>query len=183
VPDYAVTLTFPWSEFPEVDGRRVFSLAKTKNFGIRCALEDGADPIIVADTDVEFPRDALDDLVAVPPREAMIPTYFMRTWPDREDLTQDHTDVGCTGTVAMWANHWRTIRFDERYVGYGGEDGQLKRDIEAAGIKAIRYGLVWHHAHTPGVNMPRVPGGGAVNCWNREEFNPNMFVMNARATQ
>ena len=35
-------------------------------------------------------------------------------------------DAGATGTNATRADHWRTIHYDPRFVGYGAEDGKIK---------------------------------------------------------
>lgn len=169
---------FPAARLPVRKGRPVFSLSATKNAGIVRALDDGCDPIIVTDSDVEIPPDTMDWFRQVPAGSARIARYVMRTWPDRPD-SQDHEDAGCTGTLAMRASRWRRLRFDERCVGYGGEDGALLADIRKAGLAIDRSCHVVHHAHTPGYNPRRTPGAGSSDCWNRDTgFTPDNFETN-----
>ncbi|OPZ25210.1 MAG: hypothetical protein BWZ02_02560 [Lentisphaerae bacterium ADurb.BinA184] len=179
----AECVPFPAARLPVRKGRPVFSLAATKSAGVARALDAGCDPVIVTDSDVEIPPDTMAWFRQVPAGAARIARYVMRTWPGRLDA-QDHEDTGCTGTLAMRASHWRRLRFDERCVGYGGEDGALLAAIRGAGLATDRSCHVLHHAHTPGHNPRRVPGSGIPDCWNRDSgFNPNLFAVNVKARQ
>jgi hypothetical protein len=179
VPEYATCVLFPGEQLPLVDGKRVFSLSATKNCGIAKAIADGHSPVISTDVDVAFPGDTWQQLAIADHRRAYVPVYRMRTWPDREDA-QDHDDPGCTGTVSMTAARWRMIHYNERMIGYGGEDGCLLRDMRSH-VRVIRDKQVWHIAHTPGVNPRNVPGKGRDGCWGRDSgFNPDNFENNIK---
>jgi hypothetical protein len=179
----ATTVVVPEEALPLLGDRRAFSLAATKNAGVARAIVDGCEVVVVTDSDCELPPDTFRALAEVGPGAAVIPTYRMRTWPDRAD-PQDHDDPGCTGTLAMRSAWWREIRFDERCVGYGGEDGALLRAIREAGLAIDRARTVWHHAHTPGHNPRRTPGDGMADCWGRTSgFNPDNFLANRSAAR
>ncbi len=155
----------------------VFSLSATKNFGIMAAIEAGCDRIATTDTDIAWTPDALRQCVACNPKEAIAPIYRMaQTYDTREQVS--HPDHGCAGTVCLTADNWRKVRYDERYVGYGGEDGRLRRDIAAAGIAENRTAVVYHIAHNPEAEQVNIPGAGRGDCWNRNSINPDNWQVN-----
>lgn len=180
LPDYAETVVFPGERLPHIGGQRRFSLCKTKNAGIAKAIEDGTNDIVCTDVDIAFAFDrrgglglwGLDD------QRAHIPVYRMaESYAARESGQLDH---GCTGTVTMTAANWRRIRYDERCVGYGADDGILLRDIQRAGLEVIRDCEVAHIAHVAGDGQ-RTPGSGSSTCWNRADgFNFDNFQANRR---
>lgn len=178
LPDYAETVVVPLDEMPVVNGRPRFSLCKTKNAGNSRALENGADVVICTDVDMAFTALTLNRLASVRESQAIIPVYCMaESFADRKSGRQDH---GCTGTVSMMADNWKRVRYDERCVGYGGDDGILLRDIERAGIQIDRSCEVSHIAHVPGDGQ-RTPGNGSGTCWGRDDgFNFDNFRENRK---
>ena len=166
VPPYAECVLYPMEALPLVGGRRRFSPAKTRNAGLRKAIEDGADVLVCTDVDIAFTPQTLALMSTVPDDFAGIP--LCRMAPSFEDRHGGHIDHGCTGTVAMTAANWRRLPYDERCVGYGQDDGLLFWDIERAGITVMRDHEVSHIAHVEG-DVHRTPGSGAATCWGRED--------------
>lgn len=190
---YVKTVVVPESRLPKRRRKRVFSLALTKNEGIKAALRDGCDVVIVTDTDVAFSDVTLFRMASVTEDEAIVPVYLMaRSYGDRAE--SDQPDVGMTGTIAMTSRNWRQIRFNETCVGYGAEDGKVHEAIRQRGIVVVRDEplwrqgewhrkphYVWHIAHDPSKHLMRQPGHGSADCWNRDiGFNPDNFVANRR---
>jgi len=174
VPEYAETVMFPLERLPIVDGQRRFSLTMTKNAGIAKAIEDGASVVVSTDVDITFDWDSfamVTHIGRVPSvSAAVVPVYRMA--PSFAERHAGRLDHGCTGTVAMTASNWQRIKYDERCVGYGMDDGILVRDIRRAGVNVIRDCEVAHIAHVPG-DVARMPGEGADTCWGRADgFNP-----------
>ena len=168
------------------DGR-LFSLTKTKNFGIQRALDDGADVIICTDVDIAFSPVAWDTMCEVEMGQAIMPVYHLCKNFENRHQEPSRVDHGMTGTTAMVAEHWRKIQYDERCVAYGADDGILLRDIRRAGIQLIPprrkfpiAPVVWHVDHTLAA-VDNVPGGGRPDCWGRAEgFNPDNFEANRK---
>ena len=173
LPSYAETIIIPEDRLPQVNGKPVFSLSLTKNAGIAKAIADGADMIVSTDVDISFDIPAW----CVPPQgAAVIPIYRMAE--SHETRADGRLDHGCTGTVIMAAEHWRTIQYDERLYGYGKEDGALCQSIMQGGLDIVRTSEVAHIAHCSG-DSQRTPGHGSDTCWNRASgFNPNRFRAN-----
>jgi hypothetical protein len=177
LPSYAETVVFPIERLPVI-GRRRFSLTMTKNAGNDAALADGADVIICTDVDICFWPDSFDTMTRVADDCAAIPVYRMA--PSYEQRDQGGLDHGCTGTIAMTAANWKRLRFDERCVGYGADDGIMLRDICRAGLTVLRSTVVSHIAHVQG-DGKRTPGSGAATCWGRDDgFNFDNFRENRR---
>jgi hypothetical protein len=171
----------PESRLPLLDGRHIFSIAATKNRGIRSALADGCDIIIVTDSCIAFSPETWQRMCRVRLGEAIVPYYRMATtFEDRN--AAEPPDIGMTGTIAMRAADWKGVRFNERCKGYGAEDGQIIQAIKQKRIKIKREGIVWHIAHDPAAPQVNVPGHGRADCWNRKSgFNPDNFLKNRRA--
>jgi len=165
-PEYAATVLFHENELPLVDGQRRFSLTKTKNRGLVTAIAYDADVIVCTDVDIRFPPGMLRSLASVDDETAMFPMYHMMDYTDRKKCLR--IDMGCTGTTAMTAANWERIQYDERCVGYGGDDGFLLADCRAAGLRIDRSGRVDHIGHIPG-DGDRVPGSGSASCWGRDD--------------
>lgn len=183
--DYAETVVFPESALPVMGGQVRFSLCKTKNAGIAKAIQDGTNVIVSTDVDVAFDWGslALTSAIGRVPADsaAVVPVYRMA--PSYEERTAGRLDHGCTGTVGMTANNWRRIKYDERCIGYGADDGILLRDIELAGLKVIRDCEVAHIAHVQG-DGSRTPGSGSDTCWGRADgFNFDNFHRNRQLHQ
>ncbi len=178
LPDYAACLVLPASALPQHDGHTVFSQAIAKNCGVAAALADERDPIIVCDTDIQFTPPAWHRLVKVDGWSAIIPVCCMRRRCDYLD-GEDRRDKGCTGTVAMRAENWKRLRYDERFAGYGGEDGAFLNSITRAGLRVDRATEIYHMPHFAGESPQRQPGHGSEGCYNRANgFNPDMFGAN-----
>lgn len=178
VPDYAHCLIYP-------KGMPVFSLAATKNHAIRAAILDGCNPILSTDTDIALPGSTWGQFCRLGVNgtgSATIPTYRMvRSHADRDaDAPADH---GATGVVGMTADAWQRCPYDERFIGYGAEDGQLRLAIARAGIREIRNEYVWHIAHNPDAAQVNIPGHGRSDAWNRDTINPDNFVENRKLIQ
>ena len=178
LPSYARVCVFPIDQLPLIRGQRKFSLTKTKNFGNDAAIADGADVVICTDVDIAFEPNQIGIIADVTDKIANIPVY--RLAPSYEKRVTGNLDHGCTGTVAMTAANWQRIRFDERCVGYGADDGILLRDIQAAGLTVDRHVIVSHIAHVQG-DLGRNPGSGASTCWGRSDgFNFDNFRENRK---
>jgi len=157
----------------------VFSLSATKNFGIQQAIDAGYDRIAATDADIAWTPEAIEACKNVEPKEAIVPVYRMaQTFETRHEVS--HPDHGCGGTVCMTAANWKRAMYDERYVGYGGEDGRLRRDIAKLGIHERRETEVYHIAHDPTAPQVNVPGAGRADCWNRDGINPDNWAANRK---
>jgi hypothetical protein len=170
VPDYVTCLVYP-------EPLEIFSIAKTKNFGIAAALAAGCDPIAVIDIDVAWTAQAW--AAAQAPGQAIVhPLTFMAVdWPSRHAC--HHCDEGMGCVMAASAAWWQRVRYDERYVGYGSDDGRLRADFFRAGAKLTRDTFVYHIAHDPTVDQDNHSGHGRPDCWNRDTgFNPDMAERN-----
>ena len=155
----------------------IFNLSAAKNFGIQTALDAGCECVVVTDVDIAWPRMTLQFCYHVQDHYSVVPIYHMATtFQDRE--ATELIDYGCGGTVAMTAANWRRIRYDERYVGYGGEDGQLRHDICQAGLAERRNCHVFHIAHDPTKPQTNLLGSGREDCWNRDSINPDNWGVN-----
>jgi hypothetical protein len=138
-----------------------FSLARTSNFGIRTAIDQGAKVIVKTDPDIYF-AGQLTRLLAVKPGELLSPRMVDVSEPGgyRPDPPRHAGD----GTVAMRAEDWQRCQgYDEKFVGYGGEDNEIVFHAESLGIKVDRSGVVEHVSHV--ARQVRGP------AWN-PDFNP-----------
>lgn len=154
-----------------------FSLSITKNYGIEYAINCGFDQIVATDADIAWTPEAIEACQNVGHKEAIVPVYRMaQTFETRHEVS--HPDHGCGGTICMTAENWKRTMYDERYVGYGGEDGRLRRDIGALGISERRDTEVFHIAHDPTASQVNVPGAGRADCWNRDTINPDNWAAN-----
>jgi len=157
----------------------IFSLAKTKNHGIRAAIADGCDPIIVTDVDVCFSQETFSVCEHVDAKTAVVPICLMAQ--DYDTCERDYVvDGGMGCCIAAHADVWRKVAYDERYVGYGCDDGQIRMAIKRLGIREDRSHVVFHIAHDPEASQVNIPGFGRPDCWNRENgFNPENARHNA----
>ncbi len=81
------------------------------------------------------------------------------------------------GTVIMSAENWKTIKYEERCIGYGAEDGILINAIKTKPLPINRAHLVWHIAHQ--LNTPQGEKKGRNDHWGRDTgFNPDEFKRN-----
>ena len=179
VPEYAECVVLQEDQLPKRNGKPIFSLSATKNIGIAQALVDRRGFRATTDTDVAWTQDAWAAAVlSCDEKTAVVPVYRMaQTYETR--LQVSHPDHGCGGTVVMTADNWRRVAYDERYIGYGGEDGKLRRDAAAIGIAEYRNCDVFHIAHDSTQPQANVPGAGRGDCWNRDSgFNPDNWKVN-----
>lgn len=159
------------------DDDRIFSLSATKNHGIQHAIDAGYDRIAATDADIAWTPEAIEACKTVGPKEVIVPIYRMaQTFETRHEVS--HPDHGCGGTICMTAENWKRQMYDERYVGYGGEDGRLRRDIGKLAIHENRETEVFHIAHDPTASQVNVPGAGRADCWNRDTINPDNWAAN-----
>lgn len=163
------------------DRMDIFNLARTKNVGIRHAMESGCDPIICADVDVMFSDAALRLCLAVPSKSAVVPVYRMAHTFDQRQTLFDFAPKA-TGTVAMRAEHWRAAHYHEECEGYGCDDGVLLSAIQKQGCQVDRVdgAELWHIAHKEGTPQKEFnKAAPRVDHWNRSEgFNPENFAGN-----
>lgn len=178
VPKYAECVVFPLDKLPKVDGKPRFSICATKNAGIQKAIADGADVVLCIDVDHAFTQSSWNHMVNVADNEASVPTY--RMLPRFGERNENHLDMGATGVVAMTADNWRKVSWDERYVGYGGDDGQMLRAIKNAGLKVNRDAIIDHIEHPGATHERNEPGHGRAGCYGRDEFNFDNFDENKK---
>lgn len=184
LPDYAVQVLYPLEDLPVVDGKPRFSLTKTKNRGIEQAVEEGADFIVVTDVDMVYSAECWQWMLAMRPGEAAVPVYVMaQSYPSRESDADKRLDHGAAGTVAMLADHWREVRYNESLIGYGADDGVLRRDLRKARIRERRDKVIYHIAHDSAAEQKNVPGKGRGDCYGRDDgFNFDNFEANRKAS-
>lgn len=170
VPDYAECLVYS-------ESMPVFSLTKTRNFGIRTAIKRSHDLITCSDVDIAFAPEAWERGLAVDDLSAAMPVYLMAdNFPERR--FKHIRAENATGTVTMTAANWKHLEYDERCTGYGCDDGILRSDIGHAGLRIDRQGVAYHIAHQSG--SPQEEFQGRRDQWNRESgFNPENFTGNA----
>jgi hypothetical protein len=172
LPDYVRQLVYE-DEMP------VFSLAKTKNRGIRHAIEAGHSPIIATDSDILFPADALEQAIRTPAGTADVPHYWMA---DDESCASYVPAPKATGTVTMTADDWRRIHYHEGCEGYGSDDGILLHAIVKHKLRVDRGKHVWHIAHVAGTPQKEFDQAKPrVDHWGRGDgFNPENFAGNRK---
>lgn len=173
LPDYAVALRSPC--------RPVFSIAATKNQAIRAALSAGFATIVATDLDVSFPPETWRQLISPQPGTAVVPIYRMAA--DYEHRETQYVEAPrATGTIAMRAEDWRLVEYDERCTGYGGEDGVMMADLAQAGIAQARGEHVDHIAHQPGTDqLEPFLGGTRSDHWGRAEgYCPDTLRQNVK---
>jgi hypothetical protein len=148
----------------------LFSLAKTVNFGIRVACDEGFDPILKTDVDVVF-RANLRRLLDVDQQRASVPQYgYLPSWNRYLDVPLRIMKEG-QGTVCLTKENWHRVQgYDERCKGWGAEDNELCKQLEALNILLDSSEIVAHIAHDG-------PEGEAK--WNRT-FNPDRSQVNRR---
>lgn len=186
LPRYAKCVVFPEDRLPRHRSKRVFSLTRTKNAGIKAAIQAGCDPIICTDVDVAFEPDAWERGLAV--STADVPTAFnpvcRMSWSSNWDkrLNKYTTAEGATGIIVMTAADWGRVSFCEKQWGYGGDDGAVVKRILAVGIRIDRGGLVYHMAHKNGTPQKEFDATNPrTDHWNRGNgLNPENFGHNNR---
>lgn len=179
LPSYAECVIFPESELPRRQGRRVFSLCKTKNAGIRKALADGAEVIVCMDVDTLVPAHAWDYLLSVTNDDAKVPMVALV--PKTLKRVGAKLDKQMTNTVAMTSRNWHRVQYHEGCVGYGADDGIIHTTIAKHGLMIDRGCEVWHIDHPDEDGAVNVPGRGRGACYGRADgFNPDNFPANKR---
>jgi len=183
--DYAQALVYP-------KPLEVFSLARTKNYGIRAAIDAGHDPIIATDADIAFPPDAMAELLQVEEGQAVAPVYQMvHTYQTRHRLTGRIQADLAIGTISMRASGWLAVHgYNELMEGYGCDDGEIWARMGQAKIERFRGLGVYHIAHVAGTIQQEAHTAGdkshgvREDHWNRENgFNPRRFRENRKAAR
>jgi hypothetical protein len=149
-----------------------FCLSKTSNAGIRYAIESGADVIIKTDIDCIIPKETWEEWKkAVSDGHALAPKYRMAESALPKDMDRAKEMYQLVGTIIATAHDWKLSKgYDERMVGYGIEDGDLRDRMLSLGIEVPRGTQpVYHVAHRPGT--PQVIGKRR-DQWNRNGINP-----------
>jgi hypothetical protein len=167
LPNYAQCLLYP-------QPMERFALSRTSNYGIRHAIEQGAEIVIKTDPDIFMPVDMLFALSTIPAGVCGAPVYYMA---DTIEQAREHPQtvrawIGSRGTIAMHAADWQRVRgYDERMTGYGPEDGDLTDRCARSGISEDRMGKwrLYHIAHEAGTPQQK---GQRADYWNRGTFNP-----------
>jgi hypothetical protein len=176
LPKYARTVVYQVENLPVVDGKPRFNLCATKNAGIDKALEDGADVVLVIDVDHAFSESCFASMVSVADAAAVIPVYRMVDQQRAKETS--HIDTGATGAIAMVADNWRQIRWEDRCIGYGADDGVMLNDIRRAGLTINRDCEIEHVEHPGAKHEPNEPGHGRDGCYGRDDFNADNFEHN-----
>jgi hypothetical protein len=170
----------------------VFSLSRTKNLGIRAAIDRGDETVVATDADIVFPADALTECLSVGDRQAVAPVYHMVSSHEERHLMSGRVITeAAIGTVAMRVDGWLSVcGYHEELEGYGCDDGDLWRRIGLAGIAQLRGIGCYHIAHEAGTiqqeaHMPGDKTGGVrKDHWGRGDgFNPNRLRENRRISQ
>lgn len=170
----------------------IFSLAKTKNFGIRAAIDAGHDPIIATDADIAFPPDAMAELLQVEEGQAVAPVYQMvHTYQTRHRMTGRIQADLAIGTISMRASGWLAVHgYNELMEGYGCDDGEIWARMGNAKIERFRGLGCYHIAHVAGSVQQEAHTAGdkshgvREDHWNRENgFNPRRFRENRKAAR
>jgi hypothetical protein len=149
----------PWWRFLIYPGKMpVFSLAKTANFGIRRALEDGCETILKCDPDIIFDG-ALETMLTTPAAGRYVVAKFhnVRSYAERQRPYRD--EMATDGCISMTAHAWQAIQgYDERMYGWGFEDTEVCQRAKESGMQQTN-AWVLHVDHPP---------------WGRASgFNPN----------
>ena len=144
----------------------IFSLCRAANYGIRCAVEERYSPILKTDIDVVFDGQ-LQTLLAVDEKTANAPKYLDCPSYAKRREARGILPKG-QGSICMTADNWRLLQgYDERFVGWGGDDNEMCARIKERGIRLNDDMKVCHIAHE--VNTK----------WNRE-FNPRNWHNNQK---
>ena len=81
----------------------------------------------------------------------------------------------------MSAANWRKVKWDDRYWGYGGDDGRIRRDARQAGLTERRHCAVFHVDHPGEAEAKNQPGHGRPGAYGRDSgFNPDNFDSNRK---
>lgn len=184
LPRCAKCVVFPEDRLQRHRGKRMFSLTRTKNAGIKAAIQAGCDPIICTDVDVAFEPDAWERGLAV--STADVPTAFLpvcrMSWSSDWGKRRDKYVLaeGATGIIVMTAADWGRVSFCEEQWGYGGDDGVVLQRIVDAGIHIDRAGVTYHMAHIDGTPQKEFNAANPrTDHWNRENgLNPDNMAMN-----
>lgn len=183
---WAMCYPYPGA-LPKRDGRERFSLAMTKNYGIRKALDWGAEVVIATDADIAWSAPALNACAQVRDEEAVAPVYVMASsYAGRQARGQPLAPLAI-GTVSMTATGWERCHYDERCVGYGSDDGILWDWIGRSGYRQVRPTTedapLWHVAHvegSPQVEAWHKPDGPGRSDHHNRDLNPINFTENRK---
>lgn len=164
LPDYACAAVFPKK-------MERFALSWTSNFGIRTAINNGANIVCKTDPDMLITEDLAAILASVQSKTAVSPVYRMAQGPNEARQRPESCLVwdGSRGTFAMNSGDWRAVSgYDQRMVGYGPEDGDLCDRCKREKIKIFRHSdsPIFHIAHDPGTPQKK---GQRFDQWGRDD--------------
>lgn len=147
-----------------------FSICRTSNFGIRQALDSGAQVVVKTDIDCVLPQEFLASAAMLQEGRGLCPRYWMASEASPAGLEAAKRSPHLIGTLALTAADWHKISgYRETMTGYGFDDADARQRARQAGVRVPLGSLprVYHVAHVPGAS-PRKDAK-----WNRAEgFNP-----------
>jgi len=168
-PDWARVIQYPLE-------LEIFALSRTANYGIRAAIDAGAQIVCKTDPDCILTPALLSAMASLPSGGGLCPVYRMATDASPGALAASKPWEASKGTLALSASTWEAIHgYDERQVGYGIEDG----DAYARALTVLSGGgggcvrgkdPVYHVAHS---QTEQKAGNMRPDCWGRSDgFNP-----------
>lgn len=167
VPDWMRVVIYP----VEMD---VFSLSRTSNFGVRFAIDSGAEIVCKTDPDCILTPTLLAAIASMPPGVALCPVYQMADDATPEAVARSRAWEASKGTLALSASSWDALSgYDERQEGYGIEDGDLygrARTLLGPSHCVRGEHPIYHVAHS---RAKQAAGNLRPDCWGRESgYNP-----------
>lgn len=167
VPDWARVIRYPLE-------LEVFSLARTSNYGIRSAIDAGAEIVCKTDPDCILTPALLGAMASLPAGGGLCPVYRMADDATPEAVARSRAWEASKGTLALTASSWEALNgYDERQLGYGIEDGDLYgRARTLLGPSHCVRGdhPIYHVAHS---RAKQAAGNLRPDCWGRADgFNP-----------
>lgn len=160
----AVILKWPGEPFSK------FNLAKTSNYGIKTAIQDGYDIIIKTDIDCILSDKLMSVVNDTNDTAVNFPVYMMCKDEDSAKIGQGTSWLQTFGTAVATGNVWKKLcGYCELMCGYGNEDGDLSYRCKKIGIHSHRFGTVNHVAHE---EKMKSDAGFRTDQWNRDTLNP-----------
>ena len=151
----------------------IFSLSCTSNFGIRSAIDSGAEIVAKTDPDCILSPELVADMAALTPGHGLCPVYRMAAAATPEAMAASKPWLASKGTLALLSSHWEAIQgYDERQSGYGIEDGDAFCRAAAMPSQVLSRGErpIYHVAHSV---ASQSAGNSRGDCWGRASgFNP-----------
>jgi predicted glycosyltransferase involved in capsule biosynthesis len=130
---------------PEME---IFSICKCANLGIQKAIDLGADKIVKTDIDCVLSHGVMQSISEVQTGVGLIFRYWQI--PSAGERGRAVIDPRIIGTCAMCASDWKkTGLYNERMLGYGYDDADIRCRMNAAGVRArtMKHPKLYHVAH------------------------------------